>query len=142
MTTLLGIINALIFILLGAIHFYWGIGGKWGSTQALPQNLNNGVPLFIPGIVACFGVALGLLGMAVFTLNQASFISLNLPNILNQYGMYVIGAIFLLRALGDFKYVGFFKSIKNTQFGRMDTQFYSPLCLYLGITSLLIKMLN
>ena len=142
MTTLLGIINALIFTLLGAIHFYWGIGGKWGSTQALPQNLNNGTPLFIPGIVACFVVALGLLGMAIFTLNQISFVSINLPNILSQYGLYIIGSIFLLRTLGDFKYVGFFKSIKNTEFGRMDTQFYSPLCLYLGITSLLIKVLN
>ena len=142
MTNLLGITNALIFILLGAIHFYWGIGGKWGSRQALPQNLNNGTPLFIPGIVACFGVALGLLVMAIFTLNQTSFVSLNLPNVLNQYGLYVIGAIFLLRSLGDFKYVGFFKSIKNTEFGRLDTQFYSPLCLYLGITSLLIKFLN
>ena len=142
MTNLLGISNALILILLGAIHFYWGIGGKWWNRQALPQNLNNGTPLFIPGIVACFGVALGLLVMAIFTLNQTSFVSLNLPNVLNQYGLYVIGAIFLLRSLGDFKYVGFFKSIKNTEFGRLDTQFYSPLCLYLGITSLLIKFLN
>ena len=142
MTTLLSIINALIFILLGAIHFYWGIGGKWGSIQALPQNLSNGTPLFLPSIVACFAVALGLWAMAIVTLNQVGLMHLNLPNIFNQYCLYVIGSIFLLRAIGDFKYVGFFKSIKNTEFGRMDMQFYSPLCLYLGITSLLIKILN
>ncbi len=92
--------------------------------------------------MACFIVAFGLWGMGILTLNQAGFINLSFPNILNQYGLYVIGSIFLLRAIGDFKYVGFFKSIKNTEFGRMDTQFYSPLCLYLGITSLLIKVLN
>ena len=141
MTNLLSISNALIFILLGAIHFYWGIGGKWGSTKALPQNLNNGTPLFIPGIMACMVVALGLFGMAAFTLNQVDILgSRNLLK--DEIGLYVIGSIFLLRAIGDFKYVGFFKSIKNTEFGRLDTQFYSPLCLYLGITSLLIKFLN
>jgi Protein of unknown function (DUF3995) len=61
--------------------------------------------------------------------------------VLKNFGIYAIGAIFLLRALGDFKYVGFFKSIKNTEFGRLDTQFYAPLCLYLGISSLIIKFL-
>jgi hypothetical protein len=142
MTVLLGFINALIFTLLGAIHLYWGVGGKWGIKKALPQNPENEtVPVLSPGIVACFIVAIGLFSMGIFTLNQTQIIHINLPNLLNDYSLYAIGAIFLLRALGDFKYVGFFKSIKNTEFGRLDTQFYAPLCLYLGISSLLVKLL-
>lgn len=142
MTILLGFINTIIFILLAAIHIYWGIGGKWGSKQALPQNIGRENPVFLPGMVACFVMALGLFSMAILTLNQAEIININLPNALKNYGMYAIGVIFLLRALGDFKYVGFFKRIKNTEFGRLDTQLYAPLCLYLGITSFMIKILT
>lgn len=142
MTTLVGIINVLIFILLGGIHIYWGLGGKWGSQQTLPQHLHDGVPLFVPGVVACFSVAFGLLAMAGVTLCEIGFIQIILPDVINEYGLWIIGSIFLLRAIGDFKYVGFFKSIRDTEFGRLDTQFYSLLCLYLGITSFLIKFLN
>ena len=140
MTLLIGFVNAVIFILLGAIHIYWGMGGKWGSKQALPQNLETEKPVFLPGLVACFIVALGLFSMAFLTLNQADIININLPNVLKNYGMYAIGAIFLLRALGDFKYAGFFKSIKNTEFAKLDTLFYTPLCLYLGLTSFTIGL--
>jgi hypothetical protein len=140
MTILLGFINALIFILLGAIHLYWGVGGKWGSKQALPQNIGTEKPIFLPGMAACFIVAFGLFSMGFLTLNQAGIININLPIALKNYGMYAIGAIFLLRALGDFKYVGFFKRIKNTEFGELDTLFYTPLCLYLGLSSFTIVL--
>jgi hypothetical protein len=140
MTVFLGFINALIFTLIGAIHIYWGVGGKWGSKQALPQNIGAEKPIFSPGIIACFIVAFGLFSMGFLTLNQSSIININLPSALKNYGMYAIGAIFLLRALGDFKYVGFLKRIKNTEFGELDTLFYTPLCLYLGISSFIIGL--
>jgi hypothetical protein len=140
MTLLMGFINALIFALLGAIHIYWGVGGKWGSKQALPQNIDSENPVFLPGMVACFIVAFGLFSMALLTLNQADIININLPNALKNYGMYAIGAIFLLRALGDFKYAGFLKKIHSTEFGKLDTLFYTPLCLYLGLTSFIIGL--
>jgi Protein of unknown function (DUF3995) len=140
MTVLLGFINAGIFILLGAIHIYWGVGGKWGMKQALPQNIGTEKPVFLPGIVACFIVALGLFSMAFLTLNQADIININLPNVLKNYGMYAIGTIFILRAIGDFKYAGFFKKIRDTEFGKLDTLFYTPLCLYLALTSFTIGL--
>lgn len=39
-----------------------------------------------------------------------------------------IGILFLLRGIGDFKYLGLFKSVKETPFGKMDTRFYTSLC--------------
>jgi hypothetical protein len=39
--------------------------------------------------------------------------------------------------LGDFKYWGFFKSIRNNQFAKYDSLYYSPLCLYIGLTFIL-----
>lgn len=49
-----------------------------------------------------------------------------------------LALIFAVRAIGDFRYVGFFKHIRGSRFARMDTMCYSPLCaaLSLSITSM------
>jgi Protein of unknown function (DUF3995) len=39
----------------------------------------------------------------------------------------------LLRAVGDFRYVGFFKSVRDSRFATMDTWCYSPVCLALSM---------
>jgi Protein of unknown function (DUF3995) len=41
----------------------------------------------------------------------------------------LIGMVFVFagRAIGDFKYFGFFKSIKGTTYAIWDTRVYSPL---------------
>jgi hypothetical protein len=36
------------------------------------------------------------------------------------------------RAIGEFKYVGFFKRVRGSRFARRDTLLYSPLCLWLA----------
>ena len=41
--------------------------------------------------------------------------------------------VFLVRSVGDFRYVGFFKHVVGTPFARLDTLLYSPLCLALAI---------
>ena len=58
---------------------------------------------------------------------------------LTRWGTRAVGVVFALRALGEFKWVGFFKSVRDTRFARLDTWLYSPLCagmaaacLYLG----------
>jgi hypothetical protein len=40
---------------------------------------------------------------------------------------------FGLRAVGEFRLVGFFKRVKGTRFARMDTLVYSPLCALLSL---------
>jgi hypothetical protein len=44
----------------------------------------------------------------------------------------------LARAVGDFRLVGFFKTVRGSTFARMDTRLYSPLCVLLGIGMALI----
>ena len=44
--------------------------------------------------------------------------------------------IFVLRTLGDFRYVGFTKRIRNTSFAEWDTKLYSPLCLLMALLAL------
>lgn len=37
-------------------------------------------------------------------------------------------------------YIGFFKKIKNTRFGRNDTKYYSPLCLLIGLLAIVLEI--
>lgn len=98
----------------------------------------EGKKIFNPNWFACAVVAVGLLGMAYLflgNLNDSIFI---FPFWLKNYGIIAIGLIFLIRAVGDFKYVGFTKTIRNTAFARLDTWYYSPLCLILSINSWIV----
>jgi hypothetical protein len=62
----------------------------------------------------------------------------------NGFGPYVgngnlaIAIIFLIRAIGDFRYVGFLKKIKNTKFAKKDTKYYSPLCSLISVLAFII----
>jgi hypothetical protein len=60
---------------------------------------------------------------------------------INKYGLWILMTLFILRAIGDFKYMGFFKKIKNTKFGQNDTKYFAPLCLIIGILTLLVAVL-
>ena len=42
-------------------------------------------------------------------------------------------AIFALRALGEFRLLGFFKHVRGTRFVTMDSFVYAPLCLVLAV---------
>ncbi len=132
LTILIGLLLFFTFCFLSAIHIYWGLGGKWGANAAVPTKANN-QKVMNPKLVECFVVALGLLGFGLFILITAQILSFNLPNWLMKYGLWTISTIFILRAIGEFKYVGFFKKIKLTQFGQLDTKYYSPLCLVIGL---------
>jgi hypothetical protein len=39
----------------------------------------------------------------------------------------------LARAIGEFRYVGFFKRVRGSRFARLDTLLYSPLRLLLAV---------
>jgi hypothetical protein len=141
MKTPVSLLLSIIFLFLAAIHIYWGFGGKSGSAASVPAGENN-KPVLKPGKFECFVVALGLLGFGVFVLIKAGIILSGLPNWLLQYGLWAIIALFVLRAVGEFKYIGFFKKIKTTQFGQLDTKYYSPLCLLIGLLGTILEFLN
>ena len=130
------IFNTILLGLISAIHFYWLFGGKWGADAALPTGKDGGLALK-PGIFETLVVATGLLFMALLHIDKVGLIALNLPSWIDDYALKIIAFIFLIRAIGEFRYVGFFKKIKNTTFGRLDTRFYSPLCLLLSLNALL-----
>lgn len=123
------------------LHFYWGFGGKWGSYSVVPTK-DDGSPVFIPRTISTFIVAIGLLGFGVFYLIKYGCITVSLPIWLDRYGFWIITFIFILRAIGDFNYVGFFKKHKSSDFALNDTKYYSPLCLLIGVLTLILVFSN
>jgi hypothetical protein len=85
-------------------------------------------------------VGIGLTAFGIFYIFKSGLIIYSLPEWIMTYGSWIIPFIFILRAIGEFKYIGFFKSIKTTAFGKLDTIFFSPLCLFIGILGIIIQL--
>lgn len=141
MTTILSLILAITFIILALIHFNWSFGGKWGFDKSLPAN-EKGEIILHPRKIDCAIVGFGLTGFGLFYLLQSGFIALALPDWLMNIIAWIIPTIFILRAIGEFKYVGFFKKIKNTEFGKLDSKLFSPLCFIIGVLGMLIQLMK
>ena len=115
MTTILSIILLAIFTALSLMHFYWLFGGKWGLEKVIPTKENQTSTLSIPKFATLI-VALVLLLFGFIYLVKSGLINVQIPNLVSNYGYWIIPAIFILRAIGDFKYVGVFKtSFKQAQ---------------------------
>jgi hypothetical protein len=141
MKILIGFILFIIFLFLACIHVYWGLGGKWGTNAAIPTKEEN-KKLMNPGLFECFVVAFGLIGFGTFCLIKAGIIIFDLPRWLLNSGLWIISSVFLLRAIGEFKYVGFFKKVNTTKFAKMDTKYYSPLCLFISVSGMILELIN
>ena len=125
------------FFSLSIIHFNWAMGNKWGLSNALPTDA-NGNAVLQPTIIDTLIVGTGLLFFALFYFSQTKYSFIHPPRWINPTLRWFIPIIFLLRSIGDFKYVGFFKEITETEFASMDSLFYSPLCLVIAIAGFLI----
>ena len=130
---------ALVLVFLGAIHFYWAFGGRWGFENALPTD-KEGRRVLNPKKFDCAIVGAGLSLFALFYLVKANVLIVVLPNWIGNYAGWIIAAIFLVRAIGDFKYIGFFKKVKKTKFATYDSKYYSPLTFLLGVGAILVQI--
>ena len=130
----ISVLLSLIILMLSVLHFYWALGGKWRLDEAVPTNY-DGKKMLKTTVLSCIVVGTGLMAFSAFYF--LPIVGIYLPNFLNFIG-WLIPSIFLLRSIGDFKYVGFFKTVKTTRFGKLDTQYFSPLCLLLAVLGLSI----
>ena len=89
-----------------------------GTAQRSPQV--DGKPAFKPTRAATVAVGLVLLATSAIVLLQVQLLIAG------------AAAVLVLRAIGDFRLVGFFKRVRGSRFARLDTLLYSPLCLALG----------
>ncbi len=134
-------INTMVFMVLSAIHLYWAMGGTWALDAALPTK-PDGQFLFKPSLFSTLVVALGLLFFAIITIGNYGLFDNWISRKYFHFGTWAITIVFMLRAIGDFKFVGFTKKTKHTRFADRDTKIYSPLCLMLSIFSFLISVFS
>ena len=127
----------IIFSLISLLHLYWAFGGTLWYEDVLPTNL-MGTKILNPTAIETLIVAIGLLLMALVVVGTQGLFDQYLNRKYFQYGTLLISLIFLLRAIGDFKFVGFFKTVTETRFGVNDTFFFSPLCLFISLIALFI----
>ncbi|KTC62947.1 hypothetical protein AO262_31910, partial [Pseudomonas fluorescens ABAC62] len=95
-------------------------------------------PAFKPSAFGTFLIALGLLAIALLVCLRAGLYFLPVSHGALQWGISAIALVMFARAIGDSELVGFFKKVNGSQFAKMDTWLYSPLCLGLGAALLVV----
>ena len=134
-----GILLFVIFVLVSSVHFYWAFGGKWGVDAALPSN-GEGERVLNPRQIDTFAVAAVFAGIGVFYLVMGTVVVIDLPLWMPKYLGWIFPFVFLIRAVGDFKYVGIFKKEKRSLFAQLDTKYYSPLCFFITFLAVLVQV--
>lgn len=122
----LAIVLAIVFAALAALHVYWAVVGGTGEA-AIPVR-PDGTPLFRPGVRSTLAVAVALFAAMAVVMGRSGVAPLPGPAVLYRVGAWGLGGVLLLRAIGDFRYVGVFKRERGSAFARLDTALYSPLC--------------
>lgn len=129
---------AIVLVSISGLHVYWAFGGRWGSDVAVPQR--GGKRVFTPSPAATMSVAVALLVATMIVLAEADAIDSGPARGLVHLGAVVLGLVFITRAIGEFRYVGFFKRVRGTPFADLDTRLFSPLCLALGAATLWVAL--
>lgn len=131
-----------LFLAAGAaFHFYWAFGGRMGWRVAVPQK-RDGTPLFVPRAAATFTVGIVMTAMIAFLSAVVLKIEVPVSHGLMRAGTCLLGIVFLARGLSWHPYAGLFKSVKDTDFGRKDTLFYSPGCVAVGLGFLFLAWVD
>jgi hypothetical protein len=128
---------AAIFLGLSAIHVYWGLGGRSGHAAAVPSV--DGQRLFVPSRLETFMVATALFVALLVVSGTVGWIGDMVPASVFRVLTQILSLVFLVRAIGDFKYVGFFRRPSESAFAYWDTRLYSPLCLFIAAAALVLS---
>jgi hypothetical protein len=119
-----------VFLVLALWHFYMASRPATGASGAVPSV--DGKPLFVPTARATVAVGLVLVLFAVLVAGAGGIVALGLPAVMLRWLCIALALGLLARAVGDFRYVGFFKRVRGSKFAKLDSLLYSPLCLALA----------
>ncbi len=127
-----------VFLGLAALHLYWAGGGtrlKWGAVPPV-----DGQPAFVPARLLTQAVALALIICALLVAGTAGWLPMPIPRRFFCGLMGLLALVFLARAIGDRRLVGFFKTQRDSDFARLDSWLYSPLCLLIALGLLQVAL--
>ncbi len=127
---------ALILTLTGiaALHAYWGLGGRWPAHDeaTLADMVIGKTPGGrMPPPVPCFAVAAAILA-GVGLVGLVSFMAMPDPWMgPARVGYWIFAAVFVARGAAGY-IPALWRRSAGTAFVRLNTRYYSPLCLLLG----------
>jgi len=133
------------FMFISFLHFYWVLGGKWATDRVFPDEVG---PMLVNGkmntilLIATAFVAICFLYFAYLVAAYSGRVLTPFSGNVIKYQLIALAIIFAMRAIGDFKYCGFFKSKKVSLFSYWDTKLYAPLCLGLSICLITLLLLK
>ncbi len=111
---------------------YWALGGDAGKSAAIPER--NGVPVMQPGSLASLCAAIALLIAAAIVAMEAGLLFPGKVQPCASILSGLLACVFLARAVGDFRYVRFFKKSVGSKFAYLDTWVFWPLCVLLALS--------
>jgi hypothetical protein len=129
--TVLASTVSLVFVVLAVWHVRMALSPSSGESGAMPSVA--GKPLFVPSPAATLAVAVVLFLFACLVAATARLVEIGIPTHVLSWLSYALALGLLARAVGEFRYLGFFKRVRASRFARLDTWVYSPLCLALAI---------
>jgi hypothetical protein len=132
-----------VLLLLALLHAYWAVGGVWpGHDKSSLADIVVGGPigLRMPSPAACAAVTLVLVLASGLVLAARGLVALPLPSALLHVGALAVAFILTLRGAGGFFEARLRPSITRSRYARLNTRFYSPLALGLGLATLAVAL--
>jgi len=122
-----------ILLALGALHFYWGVGGRWpGHDDAsLVSIVAGGQGGRMYGFVACAAVAFALASAAAVVFARHSPVMSGAFGWVVVAGYVVLMLVFALRGLAPYV-TTIFDYARGTPFFDLNRLYYAPLCLIIA----------
>ena len=137
---LIAFTTSVVFLTLALWHFRMAFSTSTGESAAVPSV--DGKPLFMPSRTSTVAVGIVLILFAALVAATAQLLATGLSQNLLAGLSYALALGLLARAIGDFKYLGFFKRVRGSRFATMDTRVYSPLCTLLAAAVALNAVLH
>lgn len=136
MSALAGPLAAAVLAALAVLHGYWARGGVWPGRdpEELAQTVVGCAPgTPPPGPVACWLVAVLLLGGAAVVIGAAGILPLPLPGSWLRMAAHAGAGLLALRGLVGFAEARARPVIRGSPYARWNVILYSPLCLALAL---------
>ena len=138
MTRALAALLIVVFAALSGLHVFWAAGGRAGGDAAVPRV--EGRVLFSPSPLSTLGVAAALAAAALVVAAASGWLGPRAPVRSARWLTAAIALLFFARAVGDFRYVGLFKTVGEDPFRTWDTWLFSPLCLGIAVAAALVAI--
>ncbi|MFN2425797.1 MAG: DUF3995 domain-containing protein [Candidatus Binatia bacterium] len=129
---------ALCLFTLATVHFYWGLCCIDGRPMLVPEL--DGKPAYKPRNSDYLDVASALVLACVIVAARGEVVHSPMPVAWTNTATFAVGAVLIARAIGDFRFVGFFKRVHDTRFAEWDTRLFSPVSLLLGVATLWVAV--